>query len=357
MTPAQFLAKLKRGEVPPMVLLLGSENYDRARCRAALIAAHLPEEERENGLTQYDLSASSLAEVTDDARGMSLFASRRVLLVTGAEAAMPRTGRGTDDEEEGESSANGDSNALQSYADDPTPGTVIVWEATRFGFEGDEKKKTERVRKFYSAVPEVVELRPYTPEEALALLRTMAKGVNVSFEPGVAEMLMEALGGEAGRITNEMEKLSLFAGPGRSITANDLMALVPDAREANIFALVNALGRRDRKRALGVLDTLVREGEYLPLALSFLSGQFRMALIAKEAGLRNSAQIQSHFKNSGVPIWGSRAEQVTETAEKFSRQQLERGLRMMFKADRDLRSARPDDRVIMERFVVELTAH
>ena len=43
----------------------------------------------------------------------------------------------------------------------------------------------------------------------------------------------------------------------------------PEARASSIFALVNALGRRDRARALEILDTLTRTGEYLPLALAF----------------------------------------------------------------------------------------
>ena len=55
-------------------------------------------------------------------------------------------------------------------------------------------------------------------------------------------------------------------------------------------------------------------------------------------------------------MWGSRAEQVNQTATKFSREQLERGMKLIFETDRDLRSARPDDRIVMEQFVVKLTA-
>ena len=131
--------------------------------------------------------------------------------------------------------------------------------------------------------------------------------------------------------------------------------MVPDARSTTIFALVNALGRRDRAKSLAVLDTLCREGEYLPLALSFLSSQFRQALIAREANLRSSQQIMGHFTKIGVPMWASRADQVSQTAIKFSREQLERGLKLIFETDRDLRSARPDDRIVMEQFVVKLT--
>jgi len=136
-----------------------------------------------------------------------------------------------------------------------------------------------------------------------------------------------------------------------------LRQLVPDARATTVFALVNALGRRDRARALGILDTLTREGEYLPLALAFLSTQFLMALVAREANLKTASQIQSHFQRLGVPMWGSRAEQVQQTVAKFSQPQLERAIKLTFEADRGMRDTRPDDRIVMERFILSLASN
>ena len=356
MTPAQFLSRLKRGDVPPVSLLLGSESYERRRCREALIAAHLTEEERDGALTQYDLSEVELSQVLDDARSLSLFASKRVILASSAEAALPRTAKSDEDGEDPASSGGGGGfKELEAYVSSPTPGTAILFESSRFDWEGDDKKKNERVRKFFAAVPDAVELRRYSTDEARVLLDQLARQAKLSLGPGVADALSESLGGDAGRIAVELEKLSLFAGTA-TVTLEHVAQLIPDARETTIFVLVSALGRRDRTRSLGILDTLCRDGEYLPLALSFLSGQFRMALIAKEANLKSAGQVQGHFTKQGVPMWGSRAEQVTQTATKFTKAQLERGLKLIFTADRDLRSARPDDRIVMERFVVELTA-
>jgi len=152
----------------------------------------------------------------------------------------------------------------------------------------------------------------------------------------------------------EVEKMALYT-QGRPVTEEDLALLVPDARATTIFALVGALGRRDRSRSLEILDTLFRDGEYLPVALSFLSAQFRAALVAKESGLRSPQQIQGHFARMGVQMWSSRAEQVFQTVAKFSRAQLERAMQLTFEADRDLRSARPDDRIVMEQFILRLT--
>jgi DNA polymerase-3 subunit delta len=360
MSPAQFLARVKKKDIPPVILFLGQEGYNRARCRDAVVAALGIEPE------QIDMAESSLAAVVDDARAMSLFASERLIFAKAAETAMPRVSRAAASSEEGDdegddepapsagrAAAAGEEALLAAYVKDPTPGVTLIFEAVRWDFDGDDKTKTERVRKFYSSIPEVVEFRRFSAEESRTELDRLAREMKIALDPAAAEALVEALAADMGRIAVELEKLRLY---GKPVTAEALTLLVPDARQSTIFALVNALGRRDRARSLDALDALVREGEYLPLALTFLAGQFRMAMVAKEANLRGASQVQSHFQRQGVPMWGSRAEQVWLTASKFTAPQLERGLTLIFEADRDLRSARPDDRTIVENFVVRLCA-
>ncbi len=347
MTAAQLLARSAKGGVPPVLLLLGSEVYDRGRIRAALSAALPPD-----AVTTHDLAELSLAEVIDDARALSLFASERLIWVHNAEAALPR-GKAVDDSE-GES-GSGDAAPLNHYVKDPTPGVVLVFEASRFDFEGEDKKKLDRVRTFYGSVREVVELRAYSSADARREAEAMARLAGFRLEPAALDLLVEALAANIARIAVEIDKLALFSG-GRTISEDDIASLVPDARAGNIFELVNALGRRDRGRALEILDTLMREGEYIPLALSFLATQFRLALAAREAGLKSASQIQSHFTRLGVPMWGSRADQVSQTMTRFSKAGLERGLKLIYQADKSLRDARPDDRIVVEEFILQLVA-
>ena len=107
MTPAQFIADMKRKEIAPAYLFLGSEAYDRLRAREALVAAVLGDD-REAGLTRHDMAEITLAEVIDDARALSLFASQRVIVVANAEAALPR---GRASEEEGDAEGGGTAGA------------------------------------------------------------------------------------------------------------------------------------------------------------------------------------------------------------------------------------------------------
>jgi DNA polymerase III subunit delta len=355
-TPAQLAARLKKGEFAPAYVFAGPEAYQRRQLKQLLIDTVLGEDGRENGLTQYDLGETDLSTILDDARSLSLFATDRVIYVTNAEAALPRgKAAAAEDDGEGEGGGSGDAAPLAAYLQSPTPGVVLVFEAIRYELEGEDKKKLERVLKFYSAVPQVVEMARFRSDDARAEAQALVKKAGFAITPDALELLIEALGADIARIDVEIQKLALYAN-GRTVGVDDIPALVPDARATTIFALVNALGRRNRAQALLILDTLTKEGEYLPLALAFLSTQFRMALVAREAGLKSAQQIQGHFSRLGVPMWGSRAEQVYQTTSKFSTAQLMRAMQLIFEADKGLRSARPDDRVVMEQFVLRLTA-
>ena len=348
MSPDQFLERMRKSPPAPVYLFLGPESYQRGRCRKALIDRVLTPDDRENGLTQLDLEQIPLAAVLDDARSLSLFAPNRVVWVSGAEGVLPR-GRSAAQEE------NSGADELAEYLRDPTPGTVLVFEAGRYDFDGEDRTKLERVQKFYSRISEVVEFRPYSVESARRLAQEIAKEAELQIGLSEIGLLVESLAGDAARIANEIEKLRLYAGTSRKVTSDDILNLVPNAQASTIFALVAALGRGDRKRSLDSLDTLLREGEYLPLALTFLATQFRLAMVAQEAGLRTSQQIQTHFTKQGIRIWRDRADQIFQTVTAFPKEKLALAIEKVYGADRALRDTRPDDRVVMEEFVFSLT--
>jgi DNA polymerase III subunit delta len=350
MTPQEFLSHIQRPGLAPAYLFLGPETYGREICRRALIELMLPPEERGDGMVRHDLDETPLAEVIDDARSLSLFAPTRLIWVSAAEAALPRGKSVSAAGKEGHPSS-----PLAGYLKDPSPGVVLVFDAARYDFEGEDKAKLERVREFYSAVRAVVEFPRYTPGEAHALAQSLARDAGLKLDGEQVDLLVDALGAEASRIAAEIEKLRLYSGQGKKVSLNEISQLIPDARATTIFALVEKLGRKDRSRSLEVLETLVRQSEYLPLVLTFLGTQFHLALVVKEAGLKTAAQMQAHFGKLGIPMWRSRAEQVLRTASAFTRTEIEKALQQIFEADKALRDARPDDRLIMENFILRLT--
>jgi DNA polymerase-3 subunit delta len=348
-TPAQFLTQLKRQEPAPAYLVLGAEPYRRQACGKALLEKVLPGDAREAGLAHFDLRETSWSAVVDDACSLSLFAPLRVVWVSNAEASLPR-GK----VEEGGAGTSGPLGRLPDYLKQPTPGVVLVVEASRFELDGEDKTKAERVRKLYSAIPALVEFPRFTAAEARRLALELTKASGLSLAEDAVDLLVDSLGADAMRLSVEIEKLRLYAGERGKISAQELANLVPDSSVSTIFVLVDALGRRDRLRALELLDTLLRQGEYMPLALSFLASLLRLALAAKERGLRSPQQIQQELSAPGPQIWSTKAQQIHQAATLFTKKQIETTLRRIFRTDRALRDTHPDDRIVMERFVFSL---
>jgi DNA polymerase-3 subunit delta len=354
MTPEQLIRDITKNPPAPIYLFVGPEGYQRALCRKALLKAVTGFDTitaAGDAFSQLDLDEIKLNEALDDARALSLFADRRLVWIGSAESALPRgKALAADDAEKGYTAG------LAAYVKRPTPGVVVILDARRYDLDSNEDKpRIERLQKFYAPVRNVVEFRSLPPDAARQLAQEAARKVKLQI--GLAELgfLVEACAGDAYRITNEIEKLSLYAGTDRKITADDMAALVPNARTSNIFALVGALGRGDRGKSLEILDALVREGEYLPLALTFVAAQFRYALMAHESKLRSSQAIQGHFSKLGIRMWRDRSEQVLETMTSFSPAKTERAMRLLFAADRGLRDARPDDRSVFEGLILALT--
>lgn len=352
MSPEQFLAKIAKQPLAAVYLFLGQEGYQRRQCKEALLDKALPGEARADGLTQTDLEERTLAEVIDDARSLSLFARERVIWVGSAELALPRRLTAASEDEDG---TKGPESALVSYLKAPTPGTVLVFECSRYDFNGDDKPKMERVEKFFSAIREVVEFRQFTPESSRFLAQQMAKKFELRLAGAELAALLDSVAGDATRLATELEKLSLYVGAARAVTMDDIRALVPNASQSTIFALVNALGKRDRAAALKSLDVLVREGEYLPLALTFLGTLFRLALAAKEGRVTSAQQAQTFFQRLGVRMWRDRAEQVVATAGAFSQAHLMSAVEAVYETDKKFREGYKDDRLIMETLILKVT--
>jgi DNA polymerase-3 subunit delta len=344
MTPDQFLSHLQSKPAAPVYLFLGPEPYHRDECRRALLTRFLGDDPSEDAFIRHDLEQTSLPAIFDDARSFSLFAPRRVIWVSRAEAALPRGSSDSPHEAE-----------LAAYLANPSPDVALVFDSARYEPDGDDKSKYERVAKFYAAIRAVVQFPRYSDIEARSLAKSLARRLNLQIGTEEIGLLVESTGASAMSIATEMEKLALYAGPSRRITVDDIAQMVPQARATTIFALVNALASKNRNQALDQLDTLVREGEYLPLALQFLATQFRQALAASEANLRTASQIQGYFSRMGVRMWPSRAAQIADTVSAFPPKALRLALQRIHRADVDLRDTRPDDRIVLEEFVLELT--
>jgi DNA polymerase III delta subunit len=90
-----------------------------------------------------------------------------------------------------------------------------------------------------------------------------ARRRSLKLDTGAARVLVERMGESTVRLANELDRLSLWAGPGGSVDEGDLEAMVADTSEEVSWAFTDALLSRDAAAALAAAERLAAQGESL----------------------------------------------------------------------------------------------
>ena len=101
-------------------------------------------------------------------------------------------------------------------------------------------------------------------------------------DPAAARLLVQRMGASPIRLSNELDRLALWAGPDAEVTAADLEAMVSDTSEAAVWSLSDALLEGDPEQALAISEQLLAQGESVTGLVYALASRLRKAQAAIE---------------------------------------------------------------------------
>jgi DNA polymerase-3 subunit delta len=106
----------------------------------------------------------------------------------------------------------------------------------------------------------VIECPAMERGEAVAWVIAQAKARGKTMERTAARKLVEQkVGTGLGELEAEVEKLALFAGEGKTITASQVDEVTPRLLEEDVFRLLDAIGRGESGHAVAILRGLLQE--------------------------------------------------------------------------------------------------
>jgi DNA polymerase III delta subunit len=177
-------------------------------------------------------------------------------------------------------------------------------------------------------------------------VRAHAGEIGVRIEPRAAALLAERIGGavwesdiERGQQTRvadgELRKLATYAN-GRAITADDVEALVTDTRPASLFAITNAIDRREPAAAAAAMERAIGEGQPVLRILAALEGRIADMIVARDLAVSGATpqEITRRVGRGNARM----AERVVESARRYSGAELEAMLNGLFEADLSIKA-------------------
>ncbi|MEY2439561.1 MAG: polymerase subunit delta [Verrucomicrobiota bacterium] len=152
--------------------------------------------------------------------------------------------------------------------------------------------EVDKRRSFYKTIAKLADLQVFDrldssrtgwEEEATEIVRVRADQRQLQFDDEALELFVLLTGGDTRQIENELEKIDVFLGTERRVTAQEVRELVPLSRAGVIFELGNALAQRDLERALTLVRRLLDQGETaIGILLVAILPTVRNLLLAKD---------------------------------------------------------------------------
>ena len=343
------------GQLKPGYVLAGDEVFLLDRCRAAVLKGFVSEEMRDFCLSDLDLNGTTIFEVLDRAQTPSLMAPFQVIFVRNVRQLYTRGAK------------KDEFAALDRYFRSPNPQAVLIFVADFVHIPADirrmdmeDKTRFDRLKETLGEYCGFIELARVNEEDAMRWTVSTAQQADTRMEPDAARELVDALGADMMMISSELEKLLLYTlGRGR-ITLGDVETMVLGAKQRSLYELTDAISSHDRVRALALLHGLLNSseaGEDSAIGhLYMLARTFRQMLVILEKNVRDSRAIwQALWQGFRMPPFA--ADDLIRQARRYkSRRELTRALRLVARADLELRSSPPDKRLVLERLVYELAS-
>jgi len=258
--------------------------------------------------------------------------------------------------------------AIEEYCKNPNPDALVVFVADHISIPADvrrmemqDKERYQRIRETMGQYCSIVELARVEQGEAVRWIADYcaSRDVPVKIDPDGARELVDALGGDMMMISNELEKLMLYAGAKNRITLGDVETMVLAAKQRSLYELTDAISSKERVRALEILDAILSSGDGEEAAIGhiyMLAKTFRQMLVILERNVRDQRMLWAAlWQGFRVPPFA--ADDIIKQARRYkSRRELTRAIRLVAKADLALRSNPVNKRMVLERLVMDLTS-
>jgi DNA polymerase III subunit delta len=351
----RFIAEIASpATLRPGYVLVGDEVFLYDRCRKAVLATLAPEDTRDFCLHDLDLAETSIFEVLDRAQTPSLMAPFQVFFVRNLKTLY---GRGSKKEEFA---------AIDAYFRSPNPQALLLFVADHLRIPTDlrkmdyqDKERFEKIRETLGDWCGTVELARVDENDAIKWVTTSAESRNVRFDPDAARELVDSLGADMMLIASEFEKLLLYVEGKNRVTLGDVETMVLAAKQRSLYELTDAISAKDRPRALLLLHGLLNAsdgGEDAAIGhLYMLARTFRQMLIISEKNVRDPRAIwQVLWQGFRMPPFA--AEDLIKQARRYkSRRELTRAIRLVARADLELRSSPANKLLVLERLILDLS--
>ncbi len=323
-----IISGLKQGKVFPLYLLFGEEELLIQEVVDLIIEKVVDPSARDFNFNTLYCKETSAGELVNLCQTLPLLSERRLVVAKEIEAFK-----------------SADLDVLVSYLNDPSPSTCLVMLSNQAKFE----KKT--VLAAVEAHGAAARFYAFQEREVLSWIDSWARQRGLTMQRDAALFLLQVTGNDLRKINNELEKVVIYLKEKKAITFEDVKTIAGDFREYSTFDLADAIGSRDREKALVILFRLMQEGESPVALLGSISWNFRRLVKAKTL---EASGLSPDDITRRLGVIFHQAPLFKRQMQRYRIEEFPGVFGMLLSADKALKSSGISGRLVLERMILRL---
>ncbi len=241
----QIVSDIKSGIYKPIYFLMGEESYYIDKISDFIEETVLDEAEKGfNQVVMYGRD-TSVEDIIASAKRFPMMAEHQVVIVKEAQD-LSRT-----------------IEKLTSYAENPQPSTILVINY--------KYKKLDKRKKLYKAIQKqglLFESKKLYENQVADWICRVLSGKNYQVEPKAAQMLVEFLGTDLSKISNELNKLTTILPQNTIINPEHIEENIGISKDFNNFELRKAIGEKNIVKANRIINYFAQNPRNNPLVMT-----------------------------------------------------------------------------------------
>jgi len=209
-------------------------------------------------------------------------------------------------------------------------------------FWAEKTNPENKLFRFLKKKAKTQEFKLLQPSKLKEWIEKYVRQEGGDIESQAIETLADYVGSDLWRMSNELDKLISYKmrDTRYEIQPRDVEKLVKSKIDVNIFELVDALGQKNKKRALKLVHDYLEKGESEGYLLNRFVYQFRNLIKVKSGGGRDLHPFV--FKKT------------LQQAKNFSFEELKKIYRKLLDIDLEIKTGKINSRAALELFITSL---
>ncbi len=243
MSAEKIIGDWKKKLYKPLYWLQGEEDYYIDLVMNYAEHHILPESEAGFNLSVFYGKDANWTDVVNACMRYPMFAEKQVVLLKEAQQMK-------------------DIDKLESYCENPLKSTIFV-----VSYKEKTLDKRTKLSKVITKAGEVFTSEKIKDYKLVEWVMEYMRHLQIDMNSKATALLVEFVGNDLSRITNEIEKITVNLGNRKSITEDDIEKFVGVSKEYNAFELQSALSNRNLEKAIKIIQYFEANPKAAPIQL------------------------------------------------------------------------------------------